>query len=105
MRILNGLVVLAASFATSAALADQRSDGPWGYDHMIWGGGYGMFGGLMMLVFWGVVIALIVLAVRWFADGKDGNRQQDPMDILKDRFAKGEIDEDEFQRRKSILEK
>jgi len=32
----------------------------------MWGGGHGMFGGLMMILFWGIVIALIVFAVKWF---------------------------------------
>jgi len=98
-----GFGALVASLAVSAAFAQQVGDGPRGYDHM-WGGGYGMFGGLMMLVFWGVIIALIVFAVKWFTDGKTGNKQPDAVDTLRDRFAKGEIDEEEFQKRKKALE-
>lgn len=104
MRLIGGITALAAMLAASAALADQRSDGPWGYDQMMWGGGYGMGGDLMMLLFWGVIIFLIVVGVRWFSDGKGGRRQPDAMDILKERFAKGEIDEEEFQKRKTTLE-
>ncbi|MCB1355308.1 MAG: SHOCT domain-containing protein [Maritimibacter sp.] len=72
---------------------------------MGWGGGYGMFGGFMMLVFWGVVIALIVVAVRWY--GPQSLRQgsaSSALDILEARFATGEIDEDEFQKRRAALE-
>lgn len=72
---------------------------------MMWGGGYGMFGGLMMLVFWGVIIALIVLAVRWFSDGGGRTGRRDAMDTLRERFAAGEIDEEEFNRRKRVLER
>ena len=63
-----------------------------------------MIGGLMMLVFWGLVIFLIVVAVRRFTTGNSAPKQPDALDVLRDRFAKGEIDEEEFQKRKSTLE-
>lgn len=74
---------------------------------MMWGGGYGMLGGMvMMLVFWGVVIALIIFAVKWLSDGRGpGGRRRDALDILRERFAAGEIDEEEFDRRRKALEK
>jgi len=99
-----GFFTVAAVWSASAAFADQRSDGPWGYNHMMWGGGFGMGGGLMMLVFWGIIIFLIVIAVRWFTVGKPESREPDALDILKQRFARGEIDEEEFQKRKNTLE-
>ena len=63
-----------------------------------------MIGGLMMLVFWGLVIFLIVVSVRRFTNGNSAPKQPDALDVLRDRFAKGEIDEEEFQKRKSTLE-
>ncbi len=73
---------------------------------MMWGGGYGMFGGLMMILFWGIVIALIVFAVKWFSDNQGpGGKRRDALDILRERFAAGEIDEEEFDRRRKALEK
>ncbi len=54
--------------------------------------------------FWGLVIFLIVVAVRRFTNGNNAPNQPDALDILRDRFAKGEIDEEEFQKRKSTLE-
>ena len=74
---------------------------------MMWGGGYGIFGGLlMMILFWGIVIALIVFAVRWFSDNRGAGRtRRDAIDILRERFASGEIDEEEFDRRRKALEK
>ncbi len=64
-----------------------------------------MVGGIMMLIFWGVILALIVMAVRWFAnDRPSGRKSTDAMDILNSRFAKGEIDEDEFLKRKAEFE-
>ena len=93
------------ALAASAALADPGGGWTDGYGHMMgWGGGFGFFGGFMMLVFWGVIIALIVLAVRWLSEGAKGGSRSDALDILRQRFAKGEIDEEEFARRKKVLE-
>lgn len=99
------LSTLAALFAANIAHADGADGWGRGFGHMTWGGGYGMLGGLMMLAFWGVIIVLIVMAVRWFAGGRPGGgASSDAMDILKSRFAKGELDEDEFRKRKAALE-
>jgi len=94
------------ALTASVALADPGGGWNDGYGHMMgWGGGFGFFGGFMMLVFWGVIIALIVLAVRWLSEGaKGGGARSDAMDVLRQRFAKGEIDEEEFARRKKALE-
>lgn len=72
---------------------------------MMWGGGYGMIGGLiMMLLFWGIVIALIYVVVKWMSDRQGGGSRRDAMDILRERYASGEIDEEEFERRRKVLE-
>jgi putative membrane protein len=69
-----------------------------------------MFGGIGMLLFWGVIIVLIVLLVRSFAGGdRTRSLPQLPhgsstaLDILKERFAKGEISKDEYEQRKKTL--
>lgn len=65
-----------------------------------------MFGGLMMILFWGVVIALIVVLVKWLSDNRSsGSNTRDALDILRERFASGDIDEEEFERRRKMLEK
>lgn len=95
-----GSIVMATS-----AFADSPQGLGSGYGHMNWGGGYGMFGGLMMLLFWGVVIVLIVIAVRWYSDRHhESGKSSAAMEILKTRFAKGELDEAEFRQRKAALE-
>jgi putative membrane protein len=77
---------------------------------MGWGGsGYGMgiFGGLLMLVCWGLIIVGVVLLVRWLWDlgraagGSGGGAA--PLDILKRRYARGEITKEEFDRIKQDL--
>ena len=85
--------------------ADPGQDWPGGYDHMMWGAGHGVFGWLMMLVFWAIVIALIVFAVKGVSGKRGQDTRRDAMDTLRERFAAGEIDEEEFERRRKILEK
>ena len=79
-----------------------------GYGNMVgWGGGWGgghMFG--FGLFAWVVVIVGIVLLVRWLSGGgrSSGRRDEDDaMAILRDRYARGEIDKAEFDARKQDL--
>ena len=70
-----------------------------------WGSGYGwgmMLGGsLMMLLFWGGLALLVVLAVRGFSGGK---RADNVSETLRRRLAAGEISAEEYERtRKTLL--
>ncbi len=72
--------------------------GPWA------GGGFGIF----MLVFWVLIIAGIVLVVKWlFEQGRSGGASassgESALDILKKRYARGEIGKEEFDARKKDL--
>ena len=77
---------------------------------MGWGNhGYGMgwFGGIFMILFWAVVIAGIVFAIRYLVTGKEGfshKKGSDPLETLKDRYARGEIDTEEYEERRKVLE-
>lgn len=72
-----------------------------------WGGW--VWGGLMMLVFWGGLIALVVFLVRGTgARGPQADERRRPpeaRDILEERFARGEISEEEFEKRRRVLER
>jgi len=64
-----------------------------------WGPGYGFFGWLMMLIFWILIIAGAALVIRWLVTetGSRGAAGGDTtLDILKRRYAKGEITKDQF---------
>lgn len=75
---------------------------------MMWGWGWSamIFGPLFMIVVFALVIAVVVLLVRWLA-GPWSAHQPPPsrtaLDILKERFARGEIDKEEFEERRRIL--
>lgn len=107
-RLLLFMGGLAAATAALPAYAQGMAEGP-GYWRHGWNWGYGhmMFGGLMMLLFWGGLILVIVLAVRWLG-GSPGPElrapgSKTPLEILQERFARGEIDKQEFDERKRLL--
>ncbi len=74
----------------------------WGYSGF---GGGGM--GIGMLLFWGLIIAGIVVLVRGFGGGSGAGeprlRERTPLEILGQRYAKGEIDKGEFDQKRRDL--
>jgi len=82
---------------------------------MYWGNGMGGWGMVLMtfsgLLFWGLIITGIVLLVRSMGRvGQPGSaatqtptQTPTPQQVLADRFARGEIDEDEYTRRLQVL--
>lgn len=72
-----------------------------GYDHIMWG-----YGGVFMLLFSVLLIAGLVLLIRWLVQqGKPSTSHQadSPIDILKKRYARGEIDRNEFENKRKVL--
>jgi putative membrane protein len=90
-------------WAQAPSDAERYGYGP----HMMWG--YGMiFGPLFMILVLAVVIAVAVLLVRGLAGPWQGGSHpmppgRTPLDILRERFARGEIDKDEFEERRGVL--
>jgi putative membrane protein len=83
----------------------------------MWHGGDGMgwwmlWGGLMMLLFWGGIIALIVWTVQSLVRRDSGptghsrgsGREETALDIARERYARGDINRDEFVQIKRDLE-
>lgn len=65
-------------------------------------GGWGMgFGGFFMILFWGLIIVGAVLLVRWIADQSKGGKTA--LQILQERYARGELQRDEFEQKKRDL--
>ena len=70
--------------------------------------GHLFFGGGFMWVFWLLVIAGVFFLIQNLAKGsssRSSNEYDDsPLEILKKRYARGEIDEEEYERRRKKLE-
>lgn len=65
-----------------------------------WGWNVGM--GLGMLLFWGAVLVALVMLAR--SPWDKGSRDKSALDLLKERYARGEIGRDEFEQKKRDLE-
>ncbi len=89
----------------------RRAAGIGAHMDVHFGGGLALgwiLGILILVLFWGLVIAAIVLAIRWLirADRRgshEGPATPDALEILRQRYARGEIDEAEFERRRAVL--
>ncbi|OGI32022.1 MAG: electron transporter RnfE [Candidatus Moranbacteria bacterium RIFCSPLOWO2_12_FULL_48_12] len=65
---------------------------------------YGAFGWLLMLLWWVVIIVAVVALVKWLTNqSKNDASGKSALDILKERYAKGEIDKNEFEEKKKNL--
>lgn len=70
---------------------------------MHWGD-WMMGGWLYMLLFWVVIIAGIVLFIKWATGGKNSDSRGDsPLEVLKKRYARGEISKEEFEEKKRLI--
>lgn len=65
----------------------------------------GSFGipGLGMLFFWGLLILLVVVLIKVVSRYSDPRVNRSPRDLLDERFALGEIDQQEYQEKKIML--
>lgn len=77
--------------------------GDWMYGY---GMGGGWFGPILMIAFWALVIAGIVFLVKVLMGSRSSTsaKEETAMDILEKRYARGEIDAEEFARKKKDLE-
>jgi putative membrane protein len=70
-----------------------------------WGLGPG-FGGLVMLLFWALLILGILAFIKWQAGGassRDASAEKGALQILEERYARGEIEREAFEQKKRDL--
>jgi len=67
------------------------------------GFGQGFFGWIFPLLFWGLIIYGIISIVRGLMHRNQSSKSDRPLDILRKRYASGEINEQEFSKMKSDL--
>ena len=106
LATLLGLVALApgAAWAQGYYGYGPGMHGDW---HEGWGGM--IFGPIIMILFVAAIVVLVVIALRWLGGGPgpagQGHRHggRSPLEILEERFARGEIDKEEFEERRRAL--
>jgi putative membrane protein len=118
--VMNRLLAILPSALSAAAspsqVSAQESPGqspgePW---HMMhhwgmmhdWGSGWGMiFGPLYMIAWLAILLAAIVALIRWMGIGNTsaGVSTRTAREILDERFASGDIDQDEYEKRRRAL--
>jgi putative membrane protein len=105
------LLFLIVFIPWSDALAQWGNNQGWHMGPGMMGvGGMGWFGGIFMIVFWILILVGLVFFIKWLilstgsgrAGGGGSNRTHE---ILKERYARGEIDQVEFETMETNLSK
>jgi putative membrane protein len=104
------ILILSNLYLITPALAQQGRYSDWHMGRWMMGGwGMGWFGMIFMIIFWGLIIVGLVLLIRWLIQNTSGKGQtgvrtgSNAIDILKERYAKGEISRDEFETMKTDI--
>ena len=90
--------------------AQWRGYGGWHMGPGIMGSGYGMgwVGMILMVAFWIAIIVGIIFLIRWLVISTGTGRraarsEESALEILKRRYARGEINKEEFEEKKKDL--
>ncbi|WP_254538338.1 SHOCT domain-containing protein [Halomarina litorea] len=102
-----GLIVLTVLMLGLAMTAGNQMTGGWWMPHM--GGGWSGMGGwgigmLLLGILWMVLlVALPVALVYGLLSDRGGPRSDSAMEVLREQYARGEIDEEEYESRRRRL--
>jgi len=107
-----GLPALMLVFSAETALAQWRGYDNWGMGPGMMGGygTMGWFGPIFMIAFWILIIVGLVFLIKWLVQSTRKEKESfnygggRAMDILKERYARGDIDREEFEQRKRDLQ-
>ena len=72
----------------------------WNHEMMGWGGGFGM------IFVWVILIIIVIILVKSLMSKSNGGieRKETPMEILKRRYASGEIGKTEYEEKKKDIQ-
>src|SRR4030042_677552 len=108
------IIVLVSAFVlwlldSTPSYAQCRGYGDWGWSGPgMMGWGWWGFGWIFMIIFWGLIIAGLILLIRWLVGLSRShtpyNKDRDSaLEILRESYAKGEIDKEEVDQKKKDL--
>lgn len=109
VRLLASAAVFIPLVAVAHGPDDSYGTGPgmMGPGMMWWGYGMGWFWTILMIVFWIALIVGLIFLIRWLASSAGplgrARGEETALDILKKRYARGEMDKEEFEAKKRDL--
>jgi putative membrane protein len=96
------LVPLVGWLAPAAVMAQERFyEWRWEMHPMWWGWGLAMMA--VMFLFWALVIVGLIVGIRWLVGQGRVSRSDSALEILRQRYARGEINKEEFEGKKKDL--
>jgi putative membrane protein len=106
---ISAMAVSIVFFPSNEALAQWGENQGWHMGPGMMGAwGMGWFGGIFMMIFWVLILVGLIFLIKWLiqstnrakSDTGSGNRA---LEILKERYARGEIDTSEFEEKKKVV--
>ena len=77
----------------------------YGFNHMGWGWPGFFLGPFFMIIFWIIIAIIVILLFRNYGERSNAKTESSAMDILKERYAKGEINKKEYEEKKRDINK
>ncbi|MFC3959489.1 SHOCT domain-containing protein [Halovivax cerinus] len=96
--------ILAVSLAGTAT-GTVAAHGGGSYDGGMMGGGWGLFGGTMGLLWMGLLVAAVLYVGSSLLSLGSGRTDERSLSVLRDRYARGDLSEEEYERRRERLER